>query len=77
MGYDVKNSYREADHVAKLFLNASGYEAEATDLIEGFVISSVSAVCPAVGACVTSPDSRFLLALNALLIFGIKAVTSW
>lgn len=72
-----KSTYREADQEVKFFLNTSGCEAEASDLIEGLVKSSVSAVCPVVGACAKSPDSRFLLALNALLILGIKAVTSW
>jgi len=72
-----KPTYREADQEAKLFLNTSWCEAVATGLIEGLVKSRLSTVCPAVGACAKSPDSKFLRALNALLIFGIKLVTSW
>ena len=72
-----KPTYREADQEVKFFLNTSGCKAEAIGLIEGLVKSRVSAVCPVVDACVKSPDSRFLLALNALLILGIKTVTSW
>ena len=46
------------------------------DFVAGLVRSRFKSAACAEAACTTSPDSRFLLALNELLIFGIRSVTS-